>query len=191
MDKLKSMFLAIDNYNSRDPNVVMVDGVEISKELIYGRRMSDQLLQYMEAPSDELMIAARGQHIGRWEVPRSNYPLGKVGYYQWRTTLYQYHAELLGDLMVSVGYETEVVERVKLLISKKKLRSDLESQQLEDVICQVFFKDYAVDFASKHKQEKVLDIVQKTLNKMSESGRIFLVEMEEIPGGIMDVIKSV
>jgi len=44
-------------------------------------------------------------------------------------------------------------------------------QTLEDVICLVFLQYYLADFAAKHPQDKVLDIIRKTWHKMSPAGQ--------------------
>jgi hypothetical protein len=38
---------------------------------------------------------------------------------------------------------------------------------LEDVICLVFIQYYLDEFAAKHEDEKVIDILRKTMKKMS------------------------
>ena len=47
---------------------------------------------------------------------------------------------------------------------------DAESQQLEDVVCLVFLEHHFADFAERHAEEKVVDIVRKTWIKMSPAG---------------------
>jgi sirohydrochlorin ferrochelatase len=63
------------------------------------------------------------------------------------------------------------VQRVASLIRKENLKTDVESQTLEDVACLVFLQHYAADFAPKHDREKMIGIVQKTWKKMSEEGQ--------------------
>jgi hypothetical protein len=41
---------------------------------------------------------------------------------------------------------------------------------LEDVICLVFLEYYLEEFAAKHDEEKLIDIIRKTWNKMSPAG---------------------
>ena len=41
---------------------------------------------------------------------------------------------------------------------------------MEDVVCLVFLQYYFEDFAAKHEDEKVIDIVKKTWAKMSAEG---------------------
>ena len=56
------------------------------------------------------------------------------------------------------------------LLKKEKLKSDEESQVLEDVICLVFLRYYFAEFAKQHDEAKLIDILQKTWRKMSEAG---------------------
>ncbi|MFT7436589.1 MAG: hypothetical protein ACI8UX_002389, partial [Psychromonas sp.] len=44
-----------------------------------------------------------------------------------------------------------------------------ETQLLEDVIFLVFLEHYIEDFAAKHEDPKVIDIIMKTLKKVSSS----------------------
>ena len=69
-----------------------------------------------------------------------------------------------------MGYATETIDRVSFLLQKKKLKKDEETQTLEDVICLVFLKFYYQDFLTKHPDDKVIDILQKTWKKMSKKG---------------------
>jgi hypothetical protein len=167
---LNNTLSAIDLANSRDPNTEWVNGQEQPKELIYGQRMSDRLHQFEPEASDHLRIAARAQHIERWVRPRADYPEGRTGYKKWRAELGLYHAQRAGEIMAEQGYEQDDVDRVKFLIQKRQLRRDPETQTLEDVICLVFLEHYLADFATKHPEDKLIDIIQKTWNKMSPKG---------------------
>ena len=121
--------------------------------------------------SDMLKIAARGQHIERWTSPRSSYPEGRVGYLRWRTDMKNYHAHRAGKLMAACGYDSETVARTQSLIRKERLKYDAEAQALEDVTCLVFLEDYLADFALKHGEAQVIDILRKTWMKMSPKGQ--------------------
>ena len=50
------------------------------------------------------------------------------------------------------------------------IKKNEESQIIEDVICLVFLDYYFEEFAAKHTDEKIIDILQKTWTKMSEDG---------------------
>jgi hypothetical protein len=95
----------------------------------------------------------------------------RVGYLRWRTDLKNYHAQRAGELMKDCGYGSETIARVQSLIRKERLKYDTEAQALEDVICLVFLEDYFMDFANKHAEEKVFDILRKTWAKMSKEGQ--------------------
>ncbi len=120
--------------------------------------------------SEPLKIAARGQHIRRWEVPRESYPATREGYLKWRTYLYGFHADCVAALMQEAGYDSSAIDRVKSLLQKRGIKTDPEAQSLEDVICLVFLENYFAEFAATQNGEKLLNIVRKTWGKMSEKG---------------------
>ncbi len=160
----------IDAANSQDPNLES-DGADLRpKELLYSQRMSQCLEEFAPDASEHLRIAARGQHIERWTSPRSAYPEGRTGYKQWRAELGLFHAKRVGELMREAGYGEEDVKRTQYLVQKRGLGRDPETQCLEDVVCLVFIRHYLEDFASKHDEDKLIDIIRKTWAKMSEKG---------------------
>jgi Domain of unknown function (DUF4202) len=170
-DRLDAVIAAVDSANLQDPNRITADGRSEPSELVYGRRMSRMLERFHPEASEALKIAARAQHIERWTSSRATYPEGRVGYLRWRTELKNYHARRAGEIMGQCGYGSEAVARVQSLIRKERLKYDAEAQALEDVICLVFLEDYFADFAAKHAEEKVIDIMRKTWAKMSEKGQ--------------------
>ena len=169
-ERLNQLLAAIDTANLQDPNQEPVDGKLLAKEWIYGQRMSLQLASFYPQASDLLQIACRAQHICRWKIPRSDYPMDKAGYKKWRTELGKFHGEYTGELMQAQGYTADDIERVKDLLLKRGLKRDEEVQVLEDVVCLVFIEFYLADFASKHEEDKLIDIIRKTWNKMSTQG---------------------
>ncbi len=171
MTKLVQAIASIDAYNDQDPNQESDQGDTISKELLYARRMTAMLHEYLPAASEELQIAARAQHIGRWQISRDKYPEGRKGYLTWRNQLKAHHAKVCGQILEEIGYTSKQIERVQFLIEKKALKADAETQALEDVICLVFLQHYALDFAQKHPTDKVIKILKKTWRKMSSQGQ--------------------
>ena len=166
----------IDAANSEDPNNVTYDGKDWPKELLYSHHMSDMLQRYAPNADDAMKLALRAQHIQRWKSPRSDYPMNRKGYHQWRTSLYTFHAETVAALLVKAGYEDDFIERVKLAVSKKSLKTNPDTQLLEDVTALVFIEHYMLDFAGKHPEydeQKWIDIIRKTWNKMSEQAHQF------------------
>ncbi|TDN86349.1 uncharacterized protein DUF4202 [Salegentibacter sp. 24] len=170
MSKFQKAIQHIDQKNAEDPNLEKANGKEFPKELLYSKRMTDKLLDFHPQASQELQIAVRAQHICRWKVPRDTYPMNRVGYLKWREELKKTHAEITYEILDDVGYDQEFLDRVSFLIKKKHIKKDEESQIMEDVVCLVFLEHYFEDFAAKHNDEKIIDIVKKTWAKMSPEG---------------------
>lgn len=158
---------AFDAYNSKDPNKEMDNGAPIAKELLYARRMTRKLLEYLPDANECLQLATRSQHIGRWEIARSNYPMDKKGYFQWRNELKRHHASIASGILKESGYDSESIEVVCSLLLKKDLNNNADAQILEDVICLVFLEHYIDEFAAKYDNAKIVDILRKTAKKMS------------------------
>jgi hypothetical protein len=153
---------SIDAFNARDPH---------GEELLYSQRMTAWLARLEPDASEALRLAVRAQHIGRWTSPRKTYPDTRAGYKQWRDALAGYHAEKATEILREAGYGDDVIARVAALIKKKNLKTDAESQTLEDVACLVFLDHEFADFAERHGDEKLIRILQRTWLKMSERGR--------------------
>jgi len=144
--------------------------------LLYSHRMSEMLERYKPMADDVAKLAIRGQHIQRWKSPRSDYPMNRKGYHQWRTALYTFHADSVAELMAKVGYDDESLERVKKAVGKKALKKNPDTQLLEDVAGLVFIEHYMLAFAEKHPEydeEKWIDIIRKTWRKMSSDAHDF------------------
>ena len=154
-----------DQANCQDPNQEIHNGQEFPKELLYAQRMTEWLSRMEPNASEALQLAARSQHICRWKIPRDSYPMDRKGYLLWRTELKKFHADKSEEILTSCGYNHEVIDRVKSLVIKQRLKTDPESQTLEDVVCLVFLQHYFEDFAAKHEVEKVMSIVKKTWSK--------------------------
>jgi hypothetical protein len=179
--QLEKCLLAFDAANAADPNTEIVNDLPVAKEWIYGHRMSQKLLAFSPSASIELQLAARSQHICRWKIPRSDYPMDRQGYKRWRLDLAVFHGETAGDIMELQGYSETNIQRVKDLLLKRSLKRDEEVQTLEDVICLVFLEFYLVDFSAKHDQAKLIDIIQKTWNKMSGTGHAAALQLPLSP----------
>ena len=156
-----------DAAHAEDPEQ---DGAGAPKELLYAQRMSAWLEKLAPQASESLRLATRCQHIRRWAIPRSDYPEGKVGYLRWRKEESLAHAALAGEVLEKVGYDAEAVKRVQSLIKKERIKHDPEAQLLEDTACLVFLEYEFADFAAKHDEAKLVDILRKSWGKMSPRG---------------------
>ncbi|WP_020210307.1 DUF4202 domain-containing protein [Gilvimarinus chinensis] len=174
---LHATLTEIDAANKKDPH--LENGTP--KELLYSQRMSEELMLFTPDASAHLQIAARAQHIERWIIPRADYPMDKAGYKKWRTQLAKHHAQRTAEIMQANGFHSEDCQRVSDMLQKKRLKLDPEVQTLEDVVCLVFLKYYLVDFASKHDESKLIDIIRKTWNKMSPLGHEAALQIDLSP----------
>ena len=166
----------IDAANSEDPNKVAADGKDWPKELLYSHRMSDMLQRFVPEADDAVKLAVRAQHVQRWKSPRDAYPMDRIGYLQWRKDLYKIQAETAAGLLQQAGYGEEVIGRVRESVAKKKIKENPDTQVLEDVTDLVFIEHYMQAFVDKHPEydeDKWLDIVRKTWNKMSAEAQQF------------------
>ncbi|SHM90771.1 DUF4202 domain-containing protein [Polaribacter sp. KT 15] len=189
--KFETAIALIDKKNAEDPNIYTVSGLDYPKELLYSQRMSRKLLQFDSNASKALQIAARAQHICRWIIPRNEFPMDRVGYLKWRETLKKMHAKTTVDILQKVGFDEQFINRVEKIILKKLIKKNDESQTIEDVICLVFLDYYFDEFAVKHSDEKVIDILQKTWVKMSDKGREAALQLSFSDKGLNLVKKAI
>ena len=167
----------IDIANRADPSVE--DGVPAA--LLYGQRMTAEMDRLFPQAPDLLRIAARGQHVERWLLPRADYPDGPEGYLAWRREQARRHGLRVGGIMAEAGYDSAAQARVGVLLRKEGLKRDPEVQALEDVICFVFLRWYFQAFAGKHTPDALLKIVEKTARKMSDAGRARVLGEFDLP----------
>ena len=172
-ERLQKVFADIDAANADDPRRDVLNGEELPFEVVYSRRMLERLEKmYPDAP-ETLKIAAYGQHIRRFDIPRSDYPEGRKGYNQWRKACREHHAKLLAEIMRRHGYSEEEIAEVQKLVRKEQLKKDRLSQALENVVDVVFVEHYLEPFLKKYShydEDKRVDIIAKTLLKMSPKG---------------------
>ncbi|OGS91088.1 MAG: hypothetical protein A2Z95_05475 [Gallionellales bacterium GWA2_60_18] len=167
---------AFDKANSEDPNKEVFDGKEYPKELLYAQRMTEMQERFAPEASEAVKLACRAQHIQRWKSARSDYPMDKKGYMLWRTNLYKFHAETAGNLMKEAGYDDAMIDRVKAIVGKKDLKTNPETQMMEDVVDLVFIEHYMIGFATSHPEydeAKWILIIKKTWDKMSPRAHEF------------------
>jgi hypothetical protein len=176
-ERFKRALARFDEENSRDPNRELVDEVPQPKELVYAQWLTDWVLRLAPNASEELRLAARCQHLRRWEVPRNSYPMTRVGYLQWREGLKKFHAQRAGDILKEVGYPEEVIARVQTLNLKKDFPKDPETRVLEDALCLVFLERQFADLVAKTAEDKIINAVQKTWKKMTEPARAKALEL--------------
>ena len=163
----------IDTANAGDPRTIVVSGATCPYEVVYSERMTRRLEAMYPDASELLRIAARGQHLRRFDIPRATFAQGREGYNEWRRTCREHHAGLLRDIMNRNGYSNEEIEQTTKLVKKERLKKDRDSQALENVVYIVFLEHYFEEFSAKYRDyddAKMVDILGKTLRKMSPKG---------------------
>lgn len=157
-----------DALNSADPNHVVVEGKSVPKELHDALAMSRWVEALYPDASEAVKLAARCQHLCRWEIPRSSFPEGRTAYLKWRNELKKFHAEKSEEVLRFVGYDEETINAVKTINLKKQLSSNPEVQAVEDALCMVFLETQFESYLEKWDDEKVIHILRKTWGKMSQ-----------------------
>ena len=166
-EKFQSAIARFDTENARDPH--QENGRP--RELLYAERLTDWVLKLCPGASVPLRLAARCQHICRWESPRENYPMTRPGYLKWRADLKKFHAEKSGAILREVGCDEETVRRVQDLNLKKNFPADAECRVLEDALCLVFLEFQLAALAAKSDADKMVNAIRKSWEKMTEAAR--------------------
>ena len=170
-----------DTENSCDPNTEAVNGKSHPRELIYAQWLTDWVSKLSPDASEPLRLAARCQHICRWEIPRDTYPMDKPGYLRWRADLKKFHADKSGKILRDVGYDEAIVQRVQELNLKKKFPNDPEVCVLEDALCLVFLERQLAPLAAKSDDDKMINALQKSWKKMTSAARAEALKLDYAP----------
>ncbi|MGJ8649395.1 MAG: DUF4202 domain-containing protein [Opitutaceae bacterium] len=165
-ERFKQAIDKFDALNAQDTNLVG----DVPKELHDALAMTRWLEALYPDAGEVPHLAARCQHLCRWERPRSEYPEGRTAYLQWRSDLKKMHAEKSAAVLASVGYTTETIDAVVAVNLKQGLKSNADVQMIEDALCLVFLENQFEGYIGKWEDDKIVRILQKTWGKMSEVG---------------------
>lgn len=171
MDKLEQAYTLFDNYNKQSPEYVTWKGEEFPSEYFYALKLYEWVNKLEPDAPEALLLASRSQHIGRWVIARKSYPDGRVGYLKWRSDLAKFHAQKSSELLADAGFDETVINRVKQIILKQRIKADNDVQTIENALCLVFLEFQFDDLIQKLSEEKMIDILQKTWAKMSTPGQ--------------------
>lgn len=180
---------AIDAAHAADPNRTP-DGRPA--ELVYADRMEAWVVRLNPAAPLLLRLAARCQHLERWQVPRATFPEGRPGYLAWRRSLYTRQAERARELLISAGIDPSSAAEVATWVAKEGLRSNPGTQALEDAACLVFLENEIGAFAAAHAdypREKFIEILRKTWRKMSPVAHTAALGLE-LPPAIAELVRA-
>lgn len=178
----------VDEANSEDPTIVSVsvvrDGVISSrngpKELVHSELMTEWVRRLDPACEDAQLLAARAHHLRRWTSPRSEFPEGRAGYLKWRIEARRRHVDEMTTILRGVGYDEGTIATVAAIVGKDGLgRGDLADvdgrppavQTHEDALCLVFLETQFLETADQLGDERMVDVLARTLAKMGRRGR--------------------
>ncbi len=170
-DRLRAALERFDALNAEDPERLEIDGISRPRELVQAERLERWVLRLAPNASLPLRLAARSQHLQRWSIPRSDYPEGRIGYLKWRKDLAHFHATRAGEVLRELGFEQEILDAVRAIHLKQGLKTNPETQLMEDALCLSFLEHEFDAFAAKYDDDKVIDIVRKTWRKMSATAQ--------------------
>jgi hypothetical protein len=186
MSRLDKAFELFDAYNKQDPRSFTWEGVTEPQEYFFAVKLHEWILKLDPAASEELLLASRSQHIGRWEIPREDYPDGREPYLKWRKQLAQHHASIAQRLMQQAGYPEETADRVKQIILKQRIKVDADVQTMENALCLVFLQLQYEEFRKKYElePEKIINILRKSLLKMDGNGHQLALKLPYSTNGL-------
>jgi hypothetical protein len=165
---------AIDAANADDPH---------GKELRHAELATAWVRRLRPDAGEALLLATRAHHLRRWAIPRDSYPDGRNGYLRWRKALQKNHASDVGRILGSEGYDAGTVSRVQDIVQKRRLASDPEVQVFEDALCLVFLEDQLDALGARLDAEKSVEVLRKTLDKMSDEAIGLALELDLSAGG--------
>ena len=176
-NRFEAAIRRFDAANSLDPNFEIVEGIARPRELVYAERLTHWALKLCPDASEELRLAARCQHLCRWMIGRSSYPMTRSGYLKWREDLKKFHAERAGEILREVGYPEETIAKVQALNLKKNFPQDPDSRVLEDALCLVFLEHQFAELAAKTSDDKMINALRKSWKKMTAAAREHAVKL--------------
>ncbi len=178
INKVEAAFELFDSYNQGDPVTYTWNNEVYPQEYFLAIQLHKWILVLDPEASEELLLASRSQHIGRWEISRDQYPEGRKGYLAWRRDLALFHADTAAAIMKNVGYGEEQISRVKQIILKQKIKVDHEVQTMENALCLVFLQFQYEDFFPRYSPEKIVNILKKSLLKMDSNGHRHALQLQ-------------
>jgi limonene-1,2-epoxide hydrolase len=181
VELLTRALASIDAANAEDPIVVTVRDRTGPKEIVHAELVTEWVQRMRPDADDALLLAARGHHFRRWTTPRGDYPAGRSGYLRWRKAAHDQHADELGAVLRTTGYDDATILKVQQLVRKQGLGTDPDVQTLEDALCLVFLETQFADVATRLEPDTLANVIVKTANKMSDAGRAYIGEIPLAP----------
>lgn len=168
--RLGRAIAAIDAANADDPETLLVGGETRPKEQAHAEMMTAWVRRLDPGATEVQLLAARAHHLRRWSIPRASYPDGRAGYLRWRTALKKQHADDVAAILAAEGYPHDEIATVQRIVRKEGLGQEPMVQVHEDALCLVFLETQLGDLAARLGDDKTVEVIRKTVAKMSERG---------------------
>lgn len=181
LNRFNQAIQRFDDENALDPHRESADGREWPAELLYAMRLTEWVKKLAPQASEALLLAARSQHLCRWQIPRNQYPMTRAGYLKWRSELKIFHARKSAEILQELGYSPALIERVRDLNLKKHFPQDEETRVLEDALCLVFLQYQLGALAAKSTEEKIVNALRKSWGKMTPIARQIALNLDYRP----------
>jgi hypothetical protein len=177
-DAIAEALRRFDEINAADTNRIIIESTEHPTALFHANRLSYWIGRLNPTPSTALTLAARCQHLKRYEHPRSAYAEGREGYLKWRKDLSKLHAALSAEILTECGVDPQIIDEVKRINLKEGMRFHPDVQTMEDALCLLTLEHQMDGLIASSSEEQLLGIIEKVWKKMSESGRTLAGEIE-------------
>jgi len=138
--------------------------------------------------SFELKLAAKCQHMSRWSIPRSTFPMDRKGYYQWRGAVMEHQLGVTTAVLQQSGIDNDSIAVIVDALKNKADKANVNASIIEDTACLTFIKWYLVPFAGQFEVEKAKDILAKTAKKMTDKGLALIAQLE-LDSSVLDILK--
>ncbi len=182
-DKVQNALNKFDDYNRNDPNIFTSQGKKYPQELFLADKLFNWINKLEPHASLPLRLASKAQHIGRWEIPRTAFPMDKNGYLAWRKELARHHAATACGILRNLAFSDEIITSVEQIILKKKIKGNPDVQAMENALCLVFLEFQYEDFYPKH-EEKIVNILKRSLLKMDKTGHEYALQLPYSSAGL-------
>ncbi len=180
----------IDEANTADPTLLVVNGQPRPKELAHAEMVTEWVRRLRPDADEALLLAARAHHIRRWEVPRSSYPPGRKAYLRWRADLHEFHARQAEAVLQECGYDATTIARAQQIVRKHGLGRDPDVQVLEDALCLVFLETQLTATIEQLAEETMVNVLRKTWKKMSPAAQEQALTLEMRPADREFVLRA-
>ncbi|NWK78814.1 DUF4202 domain-containing protein [Aquitalea sp. LB_tupeE] len=188
--KIQKSIQDFEQYNSRDPNIIVINKIAYPTELFMAKELNRITLELNSSPSTPLLLASHCQHIGRWEIKRELFSNDKIGYITWRNKLKIHHAEVSKKILGNNNIPEEIINKTIEIILKQKIKLNEDTQTIENALCISFLLYQSEQLINTQGEDKSIQIFKKTLKKMDENG-INLALKYTLPDTAIAIIRKI